>query len=146
MSFRVKQFDRTGANVYLDRLFVENVFNTICNDFSFQPGMLSFTLVSDDELLEINNQYLNHNYYTDIITFGHPINGIVLGEIFVSLDRARENAETFQVDFFHELSRLFIHGVCHLCGQNDYLDDERKQMQSLEDKYLTLHFVSRGTI
>lgn len=146
MRHRVSQFNHTDANITLDRLFLETVFKNICFDFNLVPGKLSFTIVSDEKLLEINKEHLNHDYYTDIITFGQSINGMVMGEIFVSIDRIIENSKIFKVDYYHELSRLYIHGICHLCGQNDYSDIEREQMQLLEEKYLTLHFVSRGTI
>lgn len=122
------------------------VFESVCHDFGFKPGLISFNILSDDQLLEMNRKHLNHDYLTDIITFPEYKGDMVMGEIFVSFDRAAENASVFGVTLEHEFSRLFIHGVLHLCGQDDYTPEERLEMQRLEDKYLTLHFVSRGTL
>ena len=99
-------------------------------------GEISFILCSDDYLLDINRQYLDHNYYTDIITFDYVENGIISGDIFISVDRVKENASEYEVSFQNELNRIVIHGVLHLLGYKDKEADQKKQMTSKEDYYL----------
>lgn len=97
---------------------------------------ISFIFCSDDYLLDINRQYLDHDYYTDIITFDYVEGDDVSGDVFISIDRVRENAETFQVSFQNELNRIIIHGVLHLLGYKDKEADEKKIMTGKEDYYL----------
>lgn len=104
-----------------------------------QVDQLNFIFCSDDYLLKINREYLNHNYYTDIITF--PTNEgsrVIAGDIFISVERVNENAEAFDVDFIHELRRVIIHGVLHLIGFTDKSKDQKKRMREKEDAYLSL--------
>lgn len=102
-------------------------------------GDLSFIFCSDDYLHKINLQYLNHDTLTDIITFPHDPaqTKVVSGDIFISTERVRENADKFKVDFENELRRVIIHGVLHLCGFKDKSPSEKKKMREMEDKYLS---------
>ena len=98
---------------------------------------LDVILCNDDELLEINKTYLNHDFYTDIITF--PIETTekeLEAELYVSVDRIRDNALQHGVDYQHEFSRVLVHGVLHLCGFNDKSTSEQREMRALEDKHL----------
>ena len=99
-------------------------------------GDVSVIFVSDDYLLEINQSYLNHDYYTDIITFDYCEQNIISGDLFISVDRVRENADVFNADFRTELHRVIIHGVLHLCGYKDKTEENEKEMRVLENKYL----------
>jgi rRNA maturation RNase YbeY len=99
-------------------------------------GDISIIFVSDEYLLEMNQSYLNHDYYTDIITFDYCKGNVISGDLFISVDRVRENADTFNVAFLFELHRVMIHGVLHLCGYKDKSIEEEKQMRILENKYL----------
>lgn len=99
-------------------------------------GDISIIFVSDSYLLEMNQKYLNHDYFTDIITFDYCEMNIVSGDLFISLDRVHENAETFNVDFLTELHRVMIHGLLHLCGYKDKTLEEEGLMRELENKYL----------
>lgn len=101
-------------------------------------GFLNFIFTSDKQLLSINQEYLNHDTYTDIITFDYCENNVISGDIFLSIDRIRENAETFQTPFLDELHRVIIHGVMHLCGYADKRDEDKALMSEKEDYYLTL--------
>ena len=101
-----------------------------------KAGDISFVFCSDDYLLEINKQYLNHDYYTDIITFDYVDDEIISGDIFVSIDRVEENADKFGVTFENELNRILIHGVLHLVGYKDKEKAEKELMTSKEDFYL----------
>lgn len=101
-----------------------------------ETGEISFIFCSDDYLMSINQQYLDHDYYTDIITFDYVENDLISGDIFISVDRVNDNAEKFQVSFKNELNRIMIHGVLHLCGYKDKAVEEKKLMTSKEDYYL----------
>ena len=102
---------------------------------------IRYIFCSDDYLLEINRQYLKHDYYTDIITFGlsnpgQPINA----EIYISIDRVRENALIFKTPIKRELHRVIFHGALHLCGYKDKKSQEQQVMRKMEDKYLGQYF------
>ena len=99
-------------------------------------GDISIIFVSDEYLLEMNQSYLSHDYYTDIITFDYCEGNLISGDLFISVDRVGENADTFNVAFLSELHRVMIHGVLHLCGYKDKSIEEEKQMRILENKYL----------
>ena len=101
---------------------------------------LEYIFVSDNRLLEINRQFLQHDFYTDIITFplSEPQKPIV-GEIYISVDRVRENAREFGNSIGDELLRVIFHGALHLCGHGDKTPGEEKKMRLLEDRYLSLY-------
>ena len=104
-----------------------------------QLAELQYIFCSDDYLLEINRQYLNHDFYTDIITFdlsekGQSINA----EIYISVDRVRENAREFDSSLKQELHRVIFHGALHLCGYKDKTTSQEKEMRKMEEKYLAL--------
>lgn len=99
---------------------------------------LSYVFCNDEYLHAINLEYLNHDTLTDIITFPYLEPPNVEGDIFISIDRVRENAKTFQVPFEQELRRVIIHGVLHLCGQADKTEEEAKQMRQKEEVALAM--------
>ncbi|HCY40621.1 MAG TPA: rRNA maturation RNase YbeY [Prolixibacteraceae bacterium] len=102
------------------------------------PGEISFIFCSDNFLLEVNKQYLNHDYFTDIITFDYVENNVISGDIFISCDRVKENAKEFNAEFLNELSRIIIHGVLHLCGYKDKSKKDKFLMTQKEDFYLNV--------
>ena len=102
----------------------------------FLLGDITVIFVTDGYLLEMNKKHLNHDYYTDIITFDYCDENIISGDLFISIDRVRENAATFDSPFLQELKRVMIHGVLHLCGHKDKTKEEEENMRSLENKYL----------
>ncbi|MBC8005693.1 MAG: rRNA maturation RNase YbeY [Verrucomicrobia bacterium] len=99
-------------------------------------GDISFIFCSDTYLLEVNKQYLNHDYFTDIITFDYVENGLISGDIFISCDRVKENAAEFNTGFENELFRIIIHGVLHLLGYKDKSKKDKLLMTDKEDYYL----------
>jgi probable rRNA maturation factor len=110
---------------------------TISLSEGYKIGELNYIFCSDDYLLEINKQYLDHDYYTDIITFDNSEEeGKLEGDIYVSIDRVRENAVGLGVDFEVELRRVLIHGLLHLIGFEDGSDELKKQMRAKEDACL----------
>ncbi len=116
----------------------EKWLSFVIDDNKKNEGELNFIFCSDAYLLDINQKYLQHDYYTDIITFDYCENDIISGDIFISTERVAENAEKFNVSFDSELSRILVHGVLHLLGQHDKAPDDKKEMTRLEDKYLSL--------
>ena len=99
-------------------------------------GEINYIFCNDDYLLEINQNYLDHDTYTDIITFDYNLGKQVHGEIYISTERVAENAKQFQVSFKEELFRVLIHGVLHLCGYKDKSLEETQLMREKENFYL----------
>jgi len=98
-----------------------------------KPGDIAYIFCSDERILEVNKQYLQHDYYTDIITFDYSEGQIISGDIFISVDTVKTNAEEFGVSFEHELNRIIIHGILHLCGQDDKTPELRLEMTRKEN-------------
>lgn len=101
------------------------------------PGEVNVVLVCDDRLLQMNRDFLNHDYYTDIMTFQEDPD-TVSGEIYISIDRVKENARKYKKDASEELHRVIIHGFLHMLGYSDKSDVEKEIMRAREDFYLTL--------
>ena len=99
---------------------------------------LSFIFCDDMELLNKNSKYLNHDTLTDILTFDYSENNNISGDIYISIDRVKENAKTYKVTFENELDRVMIHGVLHLLGYKDKNKKDQKAMREKEDFYLSL--------
>ena len=111
--------------------------STIKSEGYKRIGELNFIFCSDAYLLDINKQYLNHDTYTDIVTFdSSEEEDVISGDIFISIERIRENAEKFNVSERDELHRVIIHGVLHLCGYYDKKKDDKELMTSKENEYL----------
>ena len=108
-------------------------------DESFKLQEINFIFCSDEYLLQINNQYLQHDYYTDIITFDNSEkDSSILGDIFISIDRITDNASQLTIPFEQELHRVIIHGVLHLLGYKDKNKVDKAQMTAKEDAYLSI--------
>jgi rRNA maturation RNase YbeY len=116
--------------------FAKKQIKTLLEMESKRTGDLCFIFCTDDFLLDINKKYLEHDYYTDVITFDYTVDNTVAGDIFISVERVETNAREFGVSFNHELSRVIYHGVLHLCGYKDKSDDEERTMREKEDFYL----------
>ena len=101
-------------------------------------GYLNFILLSDDALLEMNKNYLDHDYYTDVITFDLSNSDIISGEIYISIDRVIDNANELNKEVDDELHRVMVHGLLHLVGYDDKSPEDKELMTSKEDKYLHL--------
>lgn len=101
-------------------------------------GEIGYLFVNDEKILEVNREYLGHDYYTDIITFDYDEGDIINGDLVISLDTVRTNAELFGKEYDEELHRVIIHGILHLCGLNDKGPGEREIMEEAENKALAM--------
>ena len=99
-------------------------------------GTINVVFCSDQHLLVINKEYLNHDYYTDIITFNYCEAKQISGDLFISIDRIKDNSKNNKLLFVNELHRVIIHGVLHLCGFNDKTKAEKKEIRQMEDYFL----------
>ena len=103
-----------------------------------RTGDISYIFCSDEKILEVNKQYLQHDYYTDIISFDYTEGTKISGDLFISLDTVKSNSENFWTDYTEELHRIIIHGILHLCGINDKGPGEREIMTQKENEALAL--------
>jgi rRNA maturation RNase YbeY len=110
----------------------------VADSYGKYIGTVSYIFCSDNKILEVNNQYLHHDYFTDIITFDYCTGNRLSGDIFISLDTVKSNSETFQTEYDEELHRTIIHGILHLCGINDKGPGEREIMEAAENKALSM--------
>ncbi len=129
------------------QFFYENLTETVSTDYKKwleeiilsegkKLGDINYIFCDDEYLLKINQDYLQHDYYTDIITFDSVKGKTISGEIFVSLQRISDNASTLSKNDEEELRRVLAHGILHLCGYKDKSEEEEKQMRSKEDIYI----------
>ena len=95
-----------------------------------KTGDIGYMFVDDEKILEVNKEYLGHDYYTDIITFDYDEDDVISGDLVISLDTVRTNAEKFGKEYTEELRRVIIHGILHLCGINDKGPGEREIMEA----------------
>jgi len=109
--------------------------------FNYSISELNFTFMSDEDLLQINKDYLNHDFYTDIITFDNTIGKVISADIAISYDRIKDNAKALGIDLNTELNRVMIHGVLHCLGFQDHTEEEKKNMRELEDDMLNMFHV-----
>jgi len=120
----------------LDKILISNWLSNVALSENKNIDTISVIFCSDDYLLSVNKEYLNHDYYTDIITFDYSVDTEISGDLFISIDRVKENSTEFNVPFLNELHRVLVHGVLHLCGYGDKSPVEETLMRSKEDFYL----------
>ncbi|HCA08871.1 MULTISPECIES: rRNA maturation RNase YbeY [unclassified Chryseobacterium] len=129
------------------QFFYENLQESVSTDYQKwlediilsegkKTGEINYIFCDDEYLLKINQDYLQHDYYTDIITFDYVKGKTISGEIFVSLQRISDNASTLSRDYEEELKRVLAHGILHLAGYKDKTEEEEKEMRRMEDLYL----------
>ena len=110
----------------------------VAASYGRKVGDIGYMFVDDEKILEVNREYLGHDYYTDIITFDYDEGDTINGDLVISLDTVRTNAEQFGKDYDEELHRVIIHGILHLCGINDKGPGEREIMEAEENKALAM--------
>lgn len=117
----------------LDVRQVQRWIRSVAADYGFSVGEITYIFCSDEKELEVNREFLGHDYYTDVITFDYSTADVVNGDIFISLDTVRSNAEMVGATFADELLRIIIHGVLHLTGQADKTPETRAEMTRKEN-------------
>jgi rRNA maturation RNase YbeY len=110
----------------------------VAKSYGKTVGDINYIFVDDETILDINRRFIGHDYYTDHIGFDYSSGGALSGDIYISLDTVRTNAELYGATFDQELRRIIIHGLLHLCGLRDKTDEERARMQQAEDRALAL--------
>ena len=123
----------------LDERKVTRWIRSVAADYNFAVGNINYIFCSDERELEVNRQFLGHDYYTDVITFDYTSGKTLNGDIFISLDTVRSNAEMVGAPFEEELRRIIIHGVLHLTGQGDKTPETKAQMTAKEEHALALY-------
>lgn len=120
-----------------NRRIIKSWIDNIVKSYGLKLGNLCYIFCNDDYILDVNRQYLQHDYYTDIITFDYCEDGIVSGDMFISVDTVLSNSQLFNSKYNTELNRVVIHGVLHLCGIKDKSDEDAKIMREAEDRALS---------
>jgi len=133
---KVEIFYEDTQSLKLHRSTLKKHIKLLINSELKKLGEISIILCSDKYLLEINIEYLKHSYYTDIITFNYVEGNVISGDLFISVDRVKENSTKFITGFIKELYRVIFHGILHLIGYNDKTEEEQKIMREKEDLYL----------
>ena len=110
----------------------------VAQNYGKKIGEIAYIFCDDEKILEINKRYLQHDYFTDIITFDYSEKNTISGDIFISLDMIKSNSAKFKTLYDNELHRVIIHGILHLCGQNDKTSEEEKIMREKEDEAIEL--------
>ena len=111
---------------------------TVAKNYHRKVGEIAYLFCDDEQILAINRKYLQHDYYTDIITFDYSEEDTLSGDIFISIDTVHSNSQKYQTDYEEELHRVIIHGILHLCGVNDQSEEEAKEMRAAENSALLL--------
>lgn len=120
----------------LDERKIGKWIRSVAAEYGFSVGNINYIFCSDERELEVNRQFLGHDYYTDVITFDYSTPTTLNGDIFISLDTVRSNAEMVSTTFDHELLRILIHGILHLTGQGDKTPETKAQMTQKEESAL----------
>ena len=131
-------FHKESVSFPLDTSVINNWIENAVLSLGYSLKNLSFVFCDDEYLKNINVKYLGHDYYTDVISFDYSTEEGLVGDVFISIERVRENANNFKVSFNEELFRVIIHGVLHLCGFNDKTEKEIKEIRRRENYFLGL--------
>jgi probable rRNA maturation factor len=133
---KIQFFQEYISEININKKLIKQYLIQLIKEHGRKAGTISIIFCSDEYLLKINKQYLNHDFFTDVITFDYCENEIISGDIFISIDRISENSEKFQQSFNRELLRVLFHGILHLVGYNDKTREEKKIMKEMENFYL----------
>ncbi len=126
-----------------DESLYSNWISRVIQSENKKEGDINYVFCEDEYILQINQQYLNHDYYTDIISFDYTVGNELHGDIFISVDRVRENALDYNTSFEEELKRVIIHGVLHYCGYKDKTEEDEQLMRSKEDVKIQMFHVEQ---
>lgn len=131
-------FKNLPAELQSAKSFLKPWLKELVRQHGFMPGEVAYFFCNDDELLKINQEFLQHDTYTDIITFDYGAAGVVSGEIYISAQRVRDNASELQIFSQDEFLRVVAHGVLHLCGYKDKSEEEAAEMRLQEEGAISL--------
>lgn len=121
----------------------EDWIDSIIESEDKEPGEINYIFCDDDYLLEINKQYLDHDTLTDIISFDYCIGDLISGDIFISIDRVKDNAQEYDVSFNNELLRVMSHGILHYCGYKDKTQEDQLLMRAKEQEKINMFHVEQ---
>jgi len=134
INFYIEQIESFRVN----RKHIREMIHKLIENEGKKSGGISIIFCSDEFLLDINKQHLNHNYFTDIITFDYVKDDTISGDLFISTDRVKSNSKEYKVSFNQELHRVIFHGILHLVGFKDKTNEEFETMKTKENKYLEM--------
>ena len=134
----IQFFNETVPMPSIHKTEIRNWIKQVAALYGKRVGEVSYVFCGDEKILEVNRQFLHHDFFTDIITFDYTEGNRIGGDIFISLDTVRSNAEKYSQPYETELHRVVIHGILHLCGINDKEPGEREVMERCEDEALAL--------
>ena len=129
----IRFFNKDIKFTLTDKLLLKKWIKEVVSSYGNRVGDINIILCDDPSILEINNQFLGHDYYTDIITFDYTEEKVINGELYISIDTVRANAQEYGQSFPDELHRVIIHGILHLCGLDDHCDEDIKEMRKAEN-------------
>ncbi|GFZ83831.1 endoribonuclease YbeY [Aquaticitalea lipolytica] len=116
---------------------ISNWISLVISEEEFREGEINYIFCDDDYLLKLNLEFLNHDTLTDIISFDYTLGKEINGDVYISIERVRDNANDFNVEFIDELNRVMVHGVLHYCGYKDKSEDEERTMRLKENYYIS---------
>jgi len=128
--------DVIGQSAIVDPIAVRKLIANLLRKEGKKLGEINITFTSNKHILEVNRRFLNHNYYTDIITFNSCVKNVISGDLLISIDQVAINARKYKIDRERELIRVILHGILHLAGYNDSNENEIKVIRKKEDTYL----------
>lgn len=131
-------FDKLPIELEQEKVILKSWLKQIIRNEGFEPGNVQYVFCNDEELLKVNLQFLQHDTYTDIITFDYCEGSIVSGEIYISDERVRDNAVLQKTNLYDEMLRVIAHGVLHLCGYKDKSETEAHIMRQKEEEAISL--------
>lgn len=134
----VRYFTEDTNFAFKYKLLTKKWLKAVAENETKTIGDINIIFCSDNYVLDVNKQYLQHDYFTDIITFDYCEGNLLSGDLFISVDCVRDNSSFYGTDFENELNRVIVHGVLHLIGYDDHCDDDFKMMRYKEDYYLKL--------
>jgi len=136
----VEFFRESSIDIPLDESEAKELIFKVMKDLGKPEFIINIISLEDEALREMKKEYFQQDVYTDIISFTIDEEPILEGELYISPERIRQNAEKFEQVLDREFARIFIHGACHLCGYDDITDEERQEMTELENRFLTQYF------
>ena len=122
----------------IDEQKIANWIESVAKTYNKETGEISYLFCDDNKILEVNQEYLNHDFYTDIITFDYSEENTISGDIIISLQTVESNSQMYKTDFLEGLHRVIIHGILHLSGLNDESEEEEKAMRDAENSALEM--------